>query len=70
MVVIQDSNHRLKTMHNNMFSGARVVVLGNYMAMYAVMHEVPQAVHYIIGTWRSLTGKMIMQRPAYSLWHV
>jgi len=32
--MVQDSKHALKTLRNNLFSGARLLVLGNYTAMY------------------------------------
>ncbi|TEB35306.1 hypothetical protein FA13DRAFT_1624301 [Coprinellus micaceus] len=32
--VLQDSKHGLKTMQNNLFSGARLLVLGNHIAAY------------------------------------
>ncbi|KAJ3007533.1 hypothetical protein NUW54_g3516 [Trametes sanguinea] len=34
IVMIQDSKHALKTFRNNLFSGARLLVLGNDVAMY------------------------------------
>lgn len=33
--MVQDSKHALKTFRNNLFSGARLLVLGNYVAMYS-----------------------------------
>ncbi|KAJ3817168.1 hypothetical protein F5880DRAFT_1618539 [Lentinula raphanica] len=38
IVMIQDSKHALKTFRNNLFSGARLLVLGNYLAMYRDIH--------------------------------
>ena len=35
VVMIQDSKHALKTMRNNLFSGARALVLGNHLTMYS-----------------------------------
>ena len=35
VVMIQDSKHALKTMRNNLFSGARALVLGSHLAMYS-----------------------------------
>jgi hypothetical protein len=35
VVMIQDSKHGAKTYRNNAFSGARLLVLGNYVAMYS-----------------------------------
>ena len=34
IVLIQDSKHGLKTFHNNLFSGARLLTLGNHTAIY------------------------------------
>ncbi|KAI0671454.1 hypothetical protein C8Q78DRAFT_1153176 [Trametes maxima] len=34
IVMVQDSKHALKTFRNNLFSGARLLVLGNDVAMY------------------------------------
>ncbi|TFY76006.1 hypothetical protein EWM64_g8007 [Hericium alpestre] len=34
IVMVQDSKHALKTFRNNLFSGARLLVLGNYVAIY------------------------------------
>ncbi|CDO73700.1 hypothetical protein BN946_scf185015.g28 [Trametes cinnabarina] len=38
IVMIQDSKHALKTFRNNLFSGARLLVLGNDVAMYGWAH--------------------------------
>ncbi|KAJ3963869.1 hypothetical protein EV361DRAFT_956529 [Lentinula raphanica] len=38
IAMIQDSKHALKTFRNNLFSGARLLVLGNYLAMYRDIH--------------------------------
>ena len=35
IVMIQDSKHMAKTLRNNLFSGARALVLGNHLAMYS-----------------------------------
>jgi hypothetical protein len=35
VVMIQDSKHALKTLRNNLFSGARLLVLGNHPATYS-----------------------------------
>lgn len=35
MSMVQDSKHALKTLRNNLFSGARLLVLGNYVAIYS-----------------------------------
>ena len=40
IVMIQDPKHLLKTFRNNLFSGARLLVLGNYTAMYLHAHAV------------------------------
>ena len=34
VVMIQDSNHGLKTSRNNLHTGAKVLTLGNHVAMY------------------------------------
>jgi len=34
VAIIQDSKHVLKTFRNNLFSGARLLVLGNHIAVY------------------------------------
>ncbi|KAF7424768.1 hypothetical protein PC9H_010079 [Pleurotus ostreatus] len=34
IVMVQDSKHSLKTFRNNLFSGARLLTLGNYVAAY------------------------------------
>ena len=39
VVMIQDSKHALKTMRNNLFSGARALVLGNHLAMYSYARD-------------------------------
>ncbi|KAK7448058.1 hypothetical protein VKT23_013815 [Stygiomarasmius scandens] len=39
IVMIQDSKHALKTARNNLFSGARLLVMGNYVAMYEQVRE-------------------------------
>jgi hypothetical protein len=39
MCMIQDSKHALKTFRNNLFSGARLLTLGSYMAMYRHIAE-------------------------------
>jgi len=38
IVMIQDSKHGLKTFRNNLFSGARLLVLGNYPAYFEHIH--------------------------------
>lgn len=40
LITIQDSKHSLKTFHNNLFTGARLLVLGNYTARYDTMHNI------------------------------
>ena len=37
--MIQDSKHAAKTLRNNLFSGARVLTLGNHVAMYSYVHD-------------------------------
>ena len=39
VVMIQDSKHAAKTMRNNLFSGARALVLGNHPAMYSYVRD-------------------------------
>ncbi|TFY78121.1 hypothetical protein EWM64_g5890 [Hericium alpestre] len=39
IVMIQDSKHALKTFCNNLFSGARLLVLGNFVAIYAHIQQ-------------------------------
>jgi hypothetical protein len=39
MVIIQDSKHALKTYRNNNFSGARLLTLGNSVAMYGHVRD-------------------------------
>ena len=39
VVMIQDSKHAAKTLRNNLFSGARTLVLGNHLAMYFYVHD-------------------------------
>ena len=40
VVMVQDSKHTLKTLRNNLFSGARVLVLGNHPAMYSQVRDI------------------------------
>ena len=35
VVMVQDSKHALKTFRNNLFSGARALILGNHISMYS-----------------------------------
>lgn len=42
MCMIQDSKHALKTFRNNLFSGARLLTLGNYTAMYRHIRELAE----------------------------
>lgn len=37
--LLQDSKHALKTLRNNLFSGARLLTLGNYTMLYATIHD-------------------------------
>lgn len=39
IVMIQDSKHAAKTLRNNLFSGARALVLGNHPAMYSYVRD-------------------------------
>jgi hypothetical protein len=39
IVMIQDSKHGLKTFRNNLFSGARLLALGNYTVIYRRIQE-------------------------------
>ena len=40
--MVQDSKHALKTLRNNLFSGAQLLVLGNYPAMYLHILHIAQ----------------------------
>ena len=40
VVMVQDSKHALKTFRNNLFSGARALVLGNDVAMYSQVRRI------------------------------
>src|SRR5579872_3384187 len=40
VVMIQDSKHAAKTLRNNLFSGARALVLGNHLAMYSYARDI------------------------------
>ncbi len=42
MTIIQDSKHALKTMRNNLFSGARFLVFGNHTAMFRHILQIVQ----------------------------
>jgi len=37
--LLQDSKHALKTLRNNLFSGARLLTLGNYTMLYATIRD-------------------------------
>ena len=37
--MVQDSKHAAKTLRNNIFSGARALVLGNHLAMYSHVRD-------------------------------
>lgn len=41
-ITLQDSEHALKTFRNNLFSGARVLTLGEHVAMYGQVHKLVQ----------------------------
>ncbi|KAJ3743240.1 hypothetical protein DFH05DRAFT_1536253 [Lentinula detonsa] len=38
--MVQDSKHALKTFRNNLFSGARLLVMGNYAAFFQQIHDI------------------------------
>jgi hypothetical protein len=40
IVMVQDSKHALKTYRNNLFSGARLLTLGNFAAMYQSIRDI------------------------------
>lgn len=40
--MIQDSKHALKTMRNNLFSGARLLTFGNYVSLYRHIVDIAQ----------------------------
>ena len=40
VAMVQDSKHALKTFRNNLFSGARALVLGNHVAMYSQVRSI------------------------------
>jgi hypothetical protein len=40
IVMIQDSKHALKTFRNNLFSGARLLTLGNFTAIYQRIRDI------------------------------
>lgn len=42
IIPIQDSKHGLKTLRNNLFSGARLLTLGSYTAIYRHISELAQ----------------------------
>ena len=37
--LLQDSKHALKTLRNNLFTGARLLTLGNYTMLYATIRD-------------------------------
>ena len=39
VIMVQDSKHAAKTYRNNLFSGARLLAFGNYVAMYSQVRE-------------------------------
>ena len=41
--LLQDSKHALKTLRNNLFSGARLLTLGNYTMLYTTIHDLALA---------------------------
>ncbi|KAJ8090489.1 hypothetical protein PM082_002377 [Marasmius tenuissimus] len=42
VAMVQDSKHGAKTFQNNLFSGARLLVIGSHCAYYAQIHELAQ----------------------------
>lgn len=40
VVMVQDSKHTLKTLRNNLFSGARLLALGNHMSIYSQVRDI------------------------------
>jgi len=38
--MIQDSKHALKTFHNNLFSGACLLALGNHIAFFQQIYDI------------------------------
>ena len=40
VIMVQDSKHALKTFRNNLFSGARLLVLGNHTATYSQVRDI------------------------------
>lgn len=38
--LLQDSKHALKTLRNNLFSGARLLTLGNYTMLYSTIRDI------------------------------
>ncbi|KAI0037793.1 hypothetical protein FA95DRAFT_1684813 [Auriscalpium vulgare] len=40
IVMTQDAKHALKTFRNNLFSGARLLTLGNFAATYSQVHDI------------------------------
>lgn len=68
VVMIQDSKHGLKTYRNNMFSGARLLTMGNFTAMYIRIREMAfqqgsPLYHRDVDKW---IAKTIMLRLVYS----
>ena len=39
LVMVQDSKHALKTYQNNLSSGTRALILGNYLALFRYLAE-------------------------------
>ncbi|KAG8707767.1 hypothetical protein FRC09_001628 [Ceratobasidium sp. 395] len=40
LIIIQDSKHALKTFRNNLYSGARLLVMGDHVIHYALVREI------------------------------
>ncbi len=67
-VFVQDSKHSLKTFRNNLFSGARLLVLGDSVAFYEMVREMGFDTNSPIfhrDVERSWIVKMTVQRPAF-----
>ena len=63
IVMIQDSNHGLKTSRNNLFTGAKLLTLGSHIAMYQYAR---QEVHYTTVMSRRQIAKMTTPPSAFT----
>ena len=61
VVMVQDSKHALKTLRNNLFSGARLLVLGNHTAMYSQVRDIAFSDHPESPLYRRDVEKMDRQ---------